>query len=791
MAGDERWRTTTSYGGDRVHVDPPEGGIPTTTISDARGQTTALRRYGGPSPQGTYDETTYTYTPAGQRATLTEPSGIQRRWEYDQRGRTIKTFDPDAGTTESTYDDLDRLTTTKDARGQLLTYTYDKIGRKTAVYSGTATTGTKLAAWTYDSIAKGHLYAAIRYNNGKAYGVTFPNLDSFYRPLRTRYIIPAEAGAEELAGTYEFTTSYNRDGTVQGMGLPGVGGLPRRGGRLQLRRPPAPDLHDRLDVVRDRHVVRPDRGAAPTRAEHRGEEGLADLGVRGGHQASEAVQLDRQDAPVVDIDAHLDYDAAGNVLSIEDTPAGGPRDIQCFTRDSGRRLTEAWTTTSTASDPCAGGPAVTGVGGPAPYHHSYTYHANGGRDTETIHGLGGTADVNRDYTYPAVGQARPHSLSQMVEHTTGGDRLYAYGYDDAGNTTERNLVGTTQALTWDAEGHLANVATGGQNTTFLYDADGGRLIRKEPGSTTLYLGGTELRLDHTSRAVAGTRFYGFGGLSVAVRQPGGVKFLASDHQSTQGATVDATTGAITRRRSAPFGATRGADPGAFPGDKGFVGGTQDPTTGLTHLGAREYDPTIGRFISADPVFVPDDPSQFDAYQYGRHNPVTFSDPSGLRLPDEDMALLRSSGTSSSPSCTGYMAYTASCGYNPGGGGGTGTPPPAEDPQLAAARDAAEKAKQKLINAGKELAEDCHGRARHHGRARLPDQRQPGFLRRGGHRHRHQLHRGRRGQAGAQVRPALELEEGRRPRPEGLEQARRARRRDQGLVQEHQAGPAVE
>ncbi|WUP09261.1 hypothetical protein OHA28_38385 [Streptomyces sp. NBC_00269] len=37
-----------------------------------------------------------------------------------------------------------------------------------------------------------------------------------------------------------------------------------------------------------------------------------------------------------------------------------------------------------------------------------------------------------------------------------------------------------------------------------------------------------------------------------------------------------------------------------PGTRGYVGGTTDPT-GLTHLGAREYDPNLGSFISVDPV----------------------------------------------------------------------------------------------------------------------------------------------------------------------------------------------
>lgn len=63
-------------------------------------------------------------------------------------------------------------------------------------------------------------------------------------------------------------------------------------------------------------------------------------------------------------------------------------------------------------------------------------------------------------------------------------------------------------------------------------------------------------------------------------------------------------------------------------DGGYIDGTQDPT-GLTHLGAREYDPTLGRFISVDPIMDLTDPTQWHGYTYANNNPVTLSDPSGL------------------------------------------------------------------------------------------------------------------------------------------------------------------
>ncbi|WP_017606129.1 hypothetical protein [Nocardiopsis alkaliphila] len=51
---------------------------------------------------------------------------------------------------------------------------------------------------------------------------------------------------------------------------------------------------------------------------------------------------------------------------------------------------------------------------------------------------------------------------------------------------------------------------------YTYDADGQRLIREDPTSTTLYLLGMELRLDKEPLVQEGTRFYSHAGQMVAV-----------------------------------------------------------------------------------------------------------------------------------------------------------------------------------------------------------------------------------------------------------------------------------
>jgi RHS repeat-associated protein len=79
--------------------------------------------------------------------------------------------------------------------------------------------------------------------------------------------------------------------------------------------------------------------------------------------------------------------------------------------------------------------------------------------------------------------------------------------------------------------------------------------------------------------------------------------------------------------SLPYGRTRGTVP-AWPTGKGFVGGCIDGTD-LIHIGAREYDPNLGRFASVDP----DEPESWTSYGYGNSNPTTQSDPTGQDIDD--------------------------------------------------------------------------------------------------------------------------------------------------------------
>ena len=63
---------------------------------------------------------------------------------------------------------------------------------------------------------------------------------------------------------------------------------------------------------------------------------------------------------------------------------------------------------------------------------------------------------------------------------------------------------------------------------------------------------------------------------------------------------------------------------------GYTGEAQDAESGLLYLRARYYDPSIGRFISADPYLGRmAEPVTQNRYIYVHNNPLLFVDPSGL------------------------------------------------------------------------------------------------------------------------------------------------------------------
>ncbi|MCM1976546.1 polymorphic toxin-type HINT domain-containing protein [Streptomyces sp. G1] len=662
VQGTEKHRTTYTYDGDRVTTTPPTGGTKTTVVKDARDRTTAQIQH---PADGDTITTKYGYDNAGRLTEVKDDAGNVWSYTYNQLGLKRTAEDPDTGSSSFTYDELDRQTSVT-VNGDKTSTVYDALGRAVSTWQGEPTTGTRLSVTKYDTVAKGYLYGVYTYKNGAVYSsVIHPTLDpdNDYKPTSTKYTL-SKTAEPELGGTYEYTTQYNDDGTVQGTGVPAAGDL---GGEAlgyvydELQRPVGlntslsggkyvTDASYSLTSNLEQIELYTGVSSAPktwiTNSYEAGTDRLTNssVTVEGGSVRA--------------YDAKYTYDAVGNILSIADTPTGAASDVQCFAYDGLRRLTATWTSSVTPNKAsgtgnteaaCASGASASTVGGTSPYWTEYGYDAIGNRTSETRHGLNGAPTATRTYKYGETGSgpngsaSGPHTVSSITERRAATSTTPevtskdTYTYDASGSTTTRVLSGDTQRFDWDKQGELTKVTNAdGSVASYTYDATGGRILRNTPTEKTFYLPGMELHFDKSTSKVTTTRYYSFGGTTVAMREADDVHFLASDHQGTAELAIDAKTGTTTRRRSDPFGNPRdesSSTPKGWVNDKGFVGGTIQESTGLTTLGAREYDSDTGRFISADPIIDYTDPQQINGYAYSNNNPVTFSDASGLRLAD--------------------------------------------------------------------------------------------------------------------------------------------------------------
>ncbi|MET9777481.1 polymorphic toxin-type HINT domain-containing protein [Streptomyces sp. NPDC006367] len=642
VGGVKKWATTTSYTGDSTATTALQGGSAQRTITDVRGRTIETRDYAGvtpadadygTSPATSYTSTKFTYTLNGRQKTITGPDGATWSYAYDLFGRQTSANDPDTGRTTTEYNALDQAIKTTDSRGKSVLNDYDDLGRPTATWAGSKTDVNQLTGYTYDTLLKGQLTSSTRYIGGKsgaAYTQAVTAHDTMGRPTKTELRLPASDPFVRAGqpATLEFQTGYNIPGAVQLTGEPALGGLPAelidyehdKLGNLTSIGAYLTDID--YSALTEPQMLTLGTGTSSVFVANTFEQGTGRLTRSYTQDQIHPYQLQ---------DLRYSYDQTGNVTSISDpTTLGGTSsaDTQCFTYDAHQRLTETWTP---ASQKCTDTPSATALSGPAPYWTSYTYNAAGQRTTETEH----TRSATTKTTYCYTNTAQPHTLTGTTTKSdcTAPERTYTY--DTTGNTTKRPGSAATQNLTWSEEGKLTRLTENDQNTDYLYGADGTLLIRAtKNGERVLYAGATELHLraDGTTWA---QRYYTADGITAAMRsnQTGTAKvtYLISDHHGTSSLAINRdSTLTFTKRYTTPFGEDRGKPlHGPWPDDKGFLGKTRDTTTGLTHIGAREYDPTLGQFISVDPVLIPSDPQSLNGYSYAGNNPATNSDPTGL------------------------------------------------------------------------------------------------------------------------------------------------------------------
>jgi len=197
-------------------------------------------------------------------------------------------------------------------------------------------------------------------------------------------------------------------------------------------------------------------------------------------------------------------------------------------------------------------------------------------------------------------------------------------YDPNGNVTAFG----SQTLAWNDRNQLAS--TSGGAASFAYDGVGRRVRKTVDGPTTKYLydGENVVQEQDSAGAATATLLTGLGIDQVFSRtDSAGARSFLTDALGSIIALADPSGAITTSYTYEPFGAVT-ASGAANTNGLQFTGRENDGASGLSFYRARYYSPTLGRFISEDPLGFPGGPDP-NVYAYVWNNPVGLVDSFGL------------------------------------------------------------------------------------------------------------------------------------------------------------------
>jgi len=263
----------------------------------------------------------------------------------------------------------------------------------------------------------------------------------------------------------------------------------------------------------------------------------------------------------------------------------------------------------------------------------YTFDASGRltdvtEDGQPVSHYGYDADDNRTTFTGPNGTINPTYDAQ--------DRLLTYGsatyaYTENGELASKTVGGQTTSYTYDALGNLLHVTLpSGENIDYIVDGENRRVGKKVNGTVTgafVYQDALKVvaQLDGGGNIVARFVFGSRSNVPDYFTTSAGTFRVLSDHLGSPRLVVNTANGSVFEQISYDdFGnVIADTQPGTTP--FGFAGGMYDAETGLVRFGARDYDPSIGRWTSKDPIRFS---SSINLYAYAENDPINARDATG-------------------------------------------------------------------------------------------------------------------------------------------------------------------
>ena len=659
------WSSGLTAAAERDEVDAPTkvtiNGTATWQYAKDATETTATQI----DPRG--NATTTTFDARGHVAAVTDAQQRQRSFGYDAAGNLTSVTDAAHRTLAFELDDLDRIRRTTSPNGESTSFAHDWRGNVTAITDPlqrvtgygydiegalVSVTEPNQSVSTYERDVSGAITAAT-----DARGETTRyEYDAMGR--RTKKIWP-DGSSEQytyLAGQ-SVATITRRDGSVESyeydaMGRPTtvhkaddvVSITYTASGRRDVVSSARGSIDYDYDAF-DRVVAVRSSNGVTLRYSYDPAGNRTSMTTPAGTTAYGYDSLNRL-ATVTDPHGHVtsyEYDLAGNLLAT--TFPNGVRTQNTF--DEVGQVVSI---------------AATDRNGASIFDERYE-RQTGGAIRRVVHGDGSSItydydQVSRlvaeawsdahgnvvrwiDYGYDAAGNrmtmsdstASPNAYSYDPHHLfMTGDGHESYSYDARGNVASTGSASASDRYSYDTSGHLLKIAfRAGGEQTYAYDSVGNRsrVVDAAGNAMNEIVDGTEghlvAQMDDAQQLRA-AYIYGHGLISESI---GGEEYYYIRDASGSVRALTNAGGAVTDSYDYTAFGVLSASTGSTPNPFRYTGQWFDSATGLYFLHARDYKPSIGRFLQSDSVEGDlRHPQTANAYAYAGGDPVNNVDPTG-------------------------------------------------------------------------------------------------------------------------------------------------------------------
>ena len=543
---------------------------------------------------------TYSYDATGNLTRVIDDDGVEIRTEFDDLGRKIKTIDPDKGTWSYTYNALGELASQTDEKGTITQYYRDTLGR--TVLRDVSNGNDTYYVYNGHQLDTECVYNGSTCNTSKA--STAFDYDSFGRVEATWFSLDGNPYVQTV--TYDeygrVFQQFDASGSFQG-----IRNHYNANGYLYKQVEARNSKNANATVYYE--ILASNAYGSVTKFEQNS--GKIET-IQTYSQATGMLErIQTTDAAGVTIQNNeYDFDGIGNLRKrIRHTLVNtDSRYKEEFKYDDLNRLT----------------------------------HVNG---AEKVQYYNNGNIRKKDGNYYCYNPSRPHAVSGMG---SDGCTTQTYVYDDNGNMKS----GRGLNLTYTEFDKVSSISSASGITTFAYDNQRKRYKRttNEDGVVvdTYYVGNVEIVFNDGE--FKETRRYINGAISTQYNS--GVtntSYLHKDHLGSID-TITNESGKVVQKlyfdawgqktqisKTAWVASVQNAAATTLVNvldltPRGFTGHEHIDHANIIHMNGRIYDPTLGRFLQADPFIQFAQNSQsYNRYSYVLNNPLSYTDPSGYLL----------------------------------------------------------------------------------------------------------------------------------------------------------------